>query len=110
MSNKLIKLSFVVLIIAVGIGFWFFEYYNNKTLDNIPAPSVAAQMEEAEINSILPGYSIDQLIEVWGVPQSMTANEAIWQLDENIQLKVNFKNNKEIAICEFVTELIQNSE
>ena len=49
---------------------WFYGYYNRKSNDNLPTLTAIAEMSEADVNSLLPGYHIDQLREVWGKPDT----------------------------------------
>ncbi len=55
-------------------------------------------MGEADVNSILPGYNIDQLKEVWGKPNTSEDGTAYWKIGD-VTLVVNYKNNGVVAIC-----------
>ena len=50
-------------------------------------------MSEADVNSLLPGYHIDQLREVWGKPDSSENSTACWKLGNDTTLVVSYKNN-----------------
>ncbi len=99
MKKKCVVVISILLVLVICVVLWFVGYFSYKSYDNIPSMSNVATMEEADINSLLPGYRIEQLIEVWGEPETMNANEAIWRLSDDICLRVNFKNNGKIAVC-----------
>ena len=61
--------------------------------------SSIAQMEEAEVNQLIVGYSINQLIEVWGEPDISGNNEVRWQLNTTATLVVNTNNKGKVVIC-----------
>lgn len=70
-----------------------------KSTKNIPELSSIAQMEEAEVNQLIVGYSINQLIEVWGEPDISGNNEVRWQLNTTATLVVNTNNKGKVVIC-----------
>ena len=89
----------IVLILIVGIFVaWRIGYSTRKSNDNLPALTSIAQMSEAEVNNVLPGYQISQLREVWGEPNESESGADSWQIG-NITLVVNYKNNGVVAIC-----------
>ena len=49
--------------------------------------------------SLLPGYHIDQLREVWGKPDTSENSTACWKLGNDTTLVVSYKNNGIVAIC-----------
>ena len=49
--------------------------------------------------SLLPGYHIDQLREVWGKPDNSENSTACWKLGNDTTLVVSYKNNGIVAIC-----------
>ena len=55
-------------------------------------------MSEADVNSLLPGYHIDQLREVWGKPDTRENSTAWWKLGNDTNLVVSYKNNDIVAI------------
>ena len=55
-------------------------------------------MEEADVNSLLIGYRIIQLREVWGSPDRSSPNKDIWEIGD-VTLIVNYKNNGKVVIC-----------
>lgn len=64
----------------------------------MPALAALAEMDEADVNTLLIGYKRIQLIEVWGSPDSTLENEDIWEINEDISLRVNSDNKGEIVI------------
>ena len=68
-------------------------------------------MDEADVNTLLIGYKRIQLIEVWGDPDSALENEDIWEINENISLRVNSNNKGKIVICGLLeTDTYSNDE
>lgn len=97
--KKKITVVFIILAVIVGTVFaWRVAYSMRKSNDNLPALAALAEMTESEVNSLLPGYKINQLKEVWGEPDFSEGNTAQWQTG-NLTLIVNFKNNGVVAIC-----------
>ena len=68
MKKKLSVMTVIILALAICVSAWFYGYYNRKSNDNLPTLTAIAEMSEADVNSLLPGYHIDQLREVWGKP------------------------------------------
>ena len=96
---KKITAVFIILAVIVGTAFaWRVAYSMRKSNDNLPALAALAEMTESEVNSLLPGYKINQLKEIWGEPDFSEENTAEWQI-ANVTLIVNFKNNGVVAIC-----------
>ena len=104
MKKKLIIALSVILVFAVVVGAWFYGYYNRKSNDNLPALSTIAEMDEADVNTLLMGYERIQLIEVWGEPDIIQPNEDIWIINDQVSLRVNSNNKGEVVICGLVTE------
>ena len=98
MKKKFLIVLAIILIIALCISLWFYAYHRHKSNDNLPSLSKISKMDEAAANSILIGYNIQQLREVWGEPDYCNENEDIW-LIEATRLIVNYKNDGEVAIC-----------
>lgn len=98
MKKKLSIVLAIILIAAVGVAVWFYGYYNRKSNDNLPALTAITEMSESDANSLLPGYRISQLREVWGEPDSSEDGTDSWQIG-NVTLVVNYKNNGVVAIC-----------
>ncbi len=100
------KLMIALIIIAVIIGTilaWRVGYLMRKSNDNLPALTALVKMSESEVNSILPGYKITQLREVWGEPDMSEDSTDSWKVG-NITLVVNYKNNSVVAICSLKDE------
>lgn len=98
MKKKLSVMFVIILIVAICVSAWCYGYYNRKSNDNLPALTAIAEMGEADVNSILPGYNIDQLKEVWGKPNTSEDGTAYWKIGD-VTLVVNYKNNGVVAIC-----------
>lgn len=98
MKKKLLVVGAIVLIIVICVAAWFYGYYNHKSNDNLPSLKTIAEMSEADVNSLLPGYHIDQLKYVWGKPDGGKNGTACWKIGDII-LVVNYKNNGIVAIC-----------
>jgi len=98
MKKKLSIVLAMILVVALGVAAWFYGYYNRKSNDNLPALTKIAEMSEADVNSLLPGYKIGQLREVWGEPDFSGDGTDSWQIG-NVTLTVNYKNNDVVAIC-----------
>ena len=98
MKKKLLIALAVVAVLLLAILAWRIGYSLRKSNDNLPTLSMIAEMSEAEVNSLLIGYRIIQLREVWGDADISGANTDIWQIGE-ISLTVNYKNNGKVAIC-----------
>ena len=61
MKKKLSVIAVIILVLAICVSAWFYGYYNHKSNDNLPTLAAIAEMSEAAVNSLLPGYHIDQL-------------------------------------------------
>ena len=67
-------------------------------IGNLPTLTAIAEMSEADVNSLLPGYHIDQLREVWGKPDTSEDDTVCWKIGDTT-LIVSYKNNGIVAIC-----------
>ena len=56
-------------------------------------------MSEADVNSLLPGYHIDQLREVWGKPDTSENSTACWKLGNDTTLVVSFYFYGFVGFC-----------
>ena len=94
----------IVAIIALALvpTLFLLGYYNHKSTDNIPSLDIISQMSESEVNSILLGYNINQLVEVWGKPSAQQDNEYIWE-NENTTLRVNYNSQDKVTVTGFST-------
>ena len=79
MKKKLSVIAVIILVLAICVSAWFYGYYNHKSNDNLPTLAAIAEMSEADVNSLLPGYHIDQLREVWGKPDTSENGTACWK-------------------------------
>ncbi len=98
MKKKITIALIIIAVVIVLIFAWRIAYSLRKSNDNLPALTAIAEMSESEVNSLLPGYKIVQLREVWGEPDISEDSTAIWKIG-NITLIVNYKNNGKVAIC-----------
>ena len=99
MKKKLSVIAVIILVLAICVSAWFYGYYNHKSNDNLPTLAAIAEMSEADVNSLLPGYHIDQLREVWGKPDTSENGTACWKIGNDTILVVSYKNNGIVAIC-----------
>lgn len=99
MKKKLSVMAVIILVLAICVSAWFYGYYNRKSNDNLPTLTAIAEMSEADVNSLLPGYHIDQLREVWGKPDTSENSTACWKFGNDTTLVVSYKNNGIVAIC-----------
>jgi len=99
MKKKLSVIAVIILVLAICVSAWFYGYYNHKSNDNLPTLAAIAEMSEADVNNLLPGYRIDQLREVWGKPDTSENGTACWKIENDTILVVSYKNNGIVAIC-----------
>ena len=104
MKRKLMIALISVVVFVGAIFAWRVAYSLRKSNDNLPTLTMVAEMSETEVNSLLPGYKIVQLTEVWGEPDYSEENEARWKIG-NMILIVNYKNNGVVAICGLKEEI-----
>lgn len=98
--KKIIAISLIAVSVAVvAILAWRIGYSMRKSNDNLPSLSTISEMDEADVNSLLMGYRIIQLREVWGEPTHSKDKEDIWQIGD-VLLIVNYKNDGKVAICD----------
>ena len=107
MKQKSILVLAIILVLVLSVSAWFYAYYNRKSNDNLPKLDYIAEMDEADVNTLLMGYKRIQLITVWGEPDSVQPNEDIWIINEEVSLRVNSNNKGEVVICGL---LIENSD
>lgn len=98
MKKKLTAAVIVAALIAGLFFAWRIGYFLRKSNDNLPPLTKIAEMEEADVNSLLMGYKIAQLREVWGAPDRSEENEDVWQIGD-VTLTVNYKNNGTVVVC-----------
>lgn len=104
MKKKLLIASSIILIFVLTVGAWFYGYYNRKRNDNLPNLATIAEMDEADVNTLLMGYKRIQLIEVWGEPDSIQPSEDIWIINDEVSLRVNSNNKGVVVICGLLIE------
>ena len=68
--KKKLTIALIVAVIVAAIFAWRVAYSMRKNTDNLPTLTAIAEMSEAEVNSFLPGYKINQLTTVWGEPDA----------------------------------------
>ncbi len=66
MKKKLSVIAVIILVLAICVSAWFYGYYNHKSNDNLPTLAAIAEMSEADVNSLLPGYTILTSLERYG--------------------------------------------
>ncbi len=97
MKKKGIIAVAVLLIVALGIGLWFYGYYHRKSNDNIPSKALIAtyyyEKGEAFASEKLEGYKRSQLAEVWGEPQGSLFGfwGEIWDVDDTTYIIVYYR-------------------
>ena len=92
------KKSLFLLLLILAVFAWRVGYAMRKSSDNLPTLAAVAEMSEADVNSLLNGYRVIQLREVWGDPSESKENEDIWQIGD-VTLIVNYKNDGKVAVC-----------
>ena len=97
MKKKIIMIVSTILIIVTLLAIVGSNSY--KCFTTFPSLDVIAEMDEADVNSLLMGRDRAQLIEVWGEPDSVKPNKDIWVINEDAYLLVNSNNNGEVVIC-----------
>jgi len=98
MKKKITIVLIAAAVIVLAVFTWRIAYSLRKSNDNLPTLTMISEMSEADVNSLLIGYRIIQLREVWGDPTHSQANKDTWQIGD-ISLIVNYKNNGKVAIC-----------
>ena len=89
------KIMSLVLVLAIVLTF---SGCGKKNIEKIPSLETIITMDEGDINSVLPGYTIDQLKEAWGAPNDSDENESVWYLN-NMRLIVNNKRLGKVVVC-----------
>lgn len=86
----LLALVLVMVLVFAGCG--------TKDIEKIPSLETIITMDEGGINSVLPGYTIDQLKEAWGAQNDSSVNESVWYLNET-RLIVNNNWLGKVVVC-----------
>ena len=97
MKKKIIMIVSTIFIIVTLLAIVGSNSY--KCFTTLPSLDVIAEMDEADVNSLLMRRDRAQLVEVWGEPDSVKSNEDIWIINEDTYLLVNSNNNGEVVIC-----------
>lgn len=98
MKKKNSVVLVIIVAVALCVSAWFYGYHNRKSNDNLPALKAIAQMSESDINSLLVGYKINQLREVWEAPNYSEDSTDSWQIGD-VTLVVSYKNNGVVVVC-----------
>jgi hypothetical protein len=98
---KLKAAAVVLAAIVLSASVWSFVCHNQKSTDNLPSLSAMAEMEEADANELLAGYSRTQLRNVWQEPAFVGSNQDIWEIDEKTALIVSYNNFDKVVVCGF---------
>lgn len=74
-----------------------------KSTARLPALEELSEMSEADVNSLLLGYRMEQLIEVWGEPDVDEPNGARWRIGD-VTLTVSYRPDDVVAVCGLKTK------
>ena len=97
MKKKIIMIVSTIFIIVILLAIVGSNSY--KCFTTLPSLDVIAEMDEADVNSLLMGRDRAQLAEEWGEPDNVKSNEDIWVINQYAYLLVNSNNNGEVVIC-----------
>ncbi len=97
------KRTIIAWVIIVGLCIAIVSYLAPKNIlpkstKRLPELSAVLQMDEGDVNSVLPGYYRDQLIEGWGEPDATAPNEDRWYLGDAC-LVVSTNNKGLVVVC-----------
>ena len=92
----LVVMLSVVLLCCTGCSL-------GKSTARLPALEELSGMSEADVNSLLPGYRMEQLIEVWGEPDVDEPNGARWRIGD-VTLTVSYRPDGVVAVCGLKTK------
>ena len=87
-------ISFVLVLVMVLA----FAGCGKKYIEKIPSLETIITMDEGDINSVLPGYTIDQLKEAWGAPNDSDMNNCMWYLSD-VRVTVSYNNFGKVVSC-----------
>ena len=99
MKKKTTAVICVLAVIAIGILVGSYACLNQKSNDNIPALSLIAEMDEADVNELLAGYRRIQLRTVWEEPAFTDTNSDTWEIDGKTTLNVSYNNQEKVVAC-----------
>ena len=103
MKKKVTAVICVLAVIAIGILVGFYACLNQKSNDNLPALSLIAEMDEADVNELLAGYRRIQLRTVWEEPAFTDTNSDIWEIDGKTTLNISYNNQEKVVACRLTT-------
>lgn len=103
MKKKTTAVICVLAVIALGILVWSYACHDQKSNDNLPALSLIAEMDEADVNELLAGYRRIQLRTVWEEPAFTDKNSDIWEIDGRTTLNVSYNNQEKVVVCRLTT-------
>ena len=89
------KIMSLILILATTFAL---NGCGKKNIEKIPSLETIITMDEGDINTVLSGYTIEQLKEVWGTPNDSDMNESVWYLN-NMCLIVSDNWLGEVVVC-----------
>lgn len=89
------KVLTIVLVLVMVLAF---AGCGKKSIENIPSLETIMTMDEGDVNSVLPGYTIDQLKEAWGAPNDSDEQTDVWYLND-MRLIVNCNWLGEVVVC-----------
>ena len=98
MKKKNSVVLVIIVAVALCVSAWFYGYHNRKSNDNLPTLTAIAEMSESDVNSLLVGYKINQLREVWEEPNYSEDSTDYWQMGD-VTLVVGYKNNGVVVVC-----------
>ena len=98
MKKKNSVVLVIIVAVALCVSAWFYGYHNRKSNDNLPTLTAIAEMSESDVNSLLVGYKINQLREVWEEPNYSEDSTDYWQMGD-VTLVVSYKNNGVVVVC-----------
>lgn len=90
--RKILSIVLVLVMVLAFVG------CGKKNIEKISSLETIITMDEGDINSVLPGYTIDQLKEAWGTPSDSDKEKSVWYLND---MKLIAYNNwlGEIVVC-----------
>ena len=107
MKKKLIVALVIIAVVVGAIFAWRIAYKMQKNTDNLPTLSMISEMDNADF---LVGYRSNQLITVWGEPDTTTPTTIgttlfAWQIDDETALIVHVDNKEKVAAYELKKRL-----
>ena len=86
----IISLSLVLIMSLTACG--------KNNIEKLPNLETIVEMDEGDVNSILPVYTIDQLKEAWGTPNDSGEQTDVWYFDD-MRLIVNSNWFGKVVVC-----------